>query len=690
MRRSDPKISVETVGYYHADCKFYGASTKLSIIKFQDTNIKILSNATPDLLPKRLNDNKRFFENPNLDIPLINLDIPLPEMVNNKENNLKSMLDYIRQKGWPNGDLPDFVTHKQLLQKIASTYEEMEIYVVKVNGVIFMYKNNEMEPRLANFLWVFRHHLIRETEDEPIETDGTIRKGVFNASIDMGDGGKRENILYSGKIDLIDDKDRHNDVKVVVGAGNYFWDAKSNFFYWQSFFGNSTHILIGIRTGVYPKDKKTWPPKSLPHYSVFKVQKMSLAKLYQGAKARLNKFPDKKQIDDGYEDIRGFLSLIREHVKNDGDGFVFSRNEGGGEWTIRRDDEAVADFKNEISRNIPNYNAIPNLLPKRLNDYKKYFDNPNLDIPFIDVDITLPPMPREKEYNLKSLLNYLRQKGWPNGDLPDFVTHKHLLHQITSVYKETEIYVVKLNGVIFMYENDEEPSSPSSFSWIFRQYLTRNSRDEQFDTDGIVRKGVFKASIYMGSGRKRETILYSGKVDLIDGEHLSKRMDSSLLRSTEIIPDNDQHNEVKVVTGDGPLESYFWEERSNRFYWQAFFGNSTHLLLGMRTYVYPKDPKTRPPQCFPPLSVYKVQKMDLTDLYDEAKHRLKEFPHKKQMRDGYEDLRGLLSLIREHVKKDGDGFVFSRNEGISAWRVRRNNEALADFKNEILRNIPMC
>ncbi|CAL2027726.1 unnamed protein product [Caenorhabditis brenneri] len=314
------------------------------------------------------------------------------------------------------------------------------------------------------------------------------------------------------------------------------------------------------------------------------------------------------------------------------------------------------------------FNAIPNLLPKRLNDYKRYFDNPNLDIPFIDVDITLPPMHREKEYNLKSLLDYLRQEGWPNGDLPDFVTHKHLLHQITSVYKETEIYVVKLNGVIFMYENDEEPSSPSSFSWIFRQYLTRKAEDEPFDTDGTVRKGVFKASIYMGSGRKRETILYSGKVDLID--------------------DDDQHNEVKVVTGNGLKDSYFWEEQSIRFYWQSFFGNSTHLLLGIRTGPYEKDRKTWPPKSFPPLSIYKVQKMNLTDLYDEAKYRLKEFPHKKQMRDGYEDLRGLLSLIREHVKKDGDGFVFSRNEGISAWRFRRNNEALADFKKEILRNIP--
>ncbi|CAL2027729.1 unnamed protein product [Caenorhabditis brenneri] len=332
MRR-DPKIYVETLGYCHVDSKF---------------------NATPGLLPKRLNNYKSYFEHPNLRIPFINLDIPLPEMVNNKENNLKSLLDYIRQKGWPNGELPDFVTHKQLLQKIASTYEQMEIYVVKMNGVIFMYKNNEMEPHLANFLLVFRHHLTRETEDEPIETDGTVRKGVFNASIDMGDGGKRENILYSGKIDLIDDNDRHNDVKVVAGAGIVFWEAKSMLFYWQSFFGNSTHILLGIRTGNYPKDRRTWPPKSLPPLSVFKVQKMSLTELYNGAEAHLSKLPYKKQINDGYEDIRGLISLIREHVKNDGGGFVISRSEGGGEWTIRRDDEAVADFKNEVLRNIPN------------------------------------------------------------------------------------------------------------------------------------------------------------------------------------------------------------------------------------------------------------------------------------------------------------------------------------------------
>ncbi|EGT37295.1 hypothetical protein CAEBREN_21598 [Caenorhabditis brenneri] len=333
MRRSPPKIYVETVGHYHADQEF---------------------NATPNLLPKRLNDYKRYFEDPNLNIPFINLDVPLPEMVNNKENNLKSMLDYIRQEGWPNGAVPDFVTHKELLHKLASSYEEIEIYVVKVNGVIFMYKQNEIKMPHTNFLWVFRHHLTRETEDEPIENGETVRKGVFNASIDMGDGGKRENILYSGKIDLIDDNGQHNEVKVVTGNDNYFWEELSCRFYWQPFFANSTHLLLGIRTGAAWKDPRTGPPKRLPPLTLFKVHKMSLTELYKGAKATLNKFPDKKQINDGYEDIRGLLSLIRDKVKNDGDGFVFSRNEGGGEWTIRRDDEAVTGFKEEILKNIPN------------------------------------------------------------------------------------------------------------------------------------------------------------------------------------------------------------------------------------------------------------------------------------------------------------------------------------------------
>ncbi|EGT37307.1 hypothetical protein CAEBREN_19667 [Caenorhabditis brenneri] len=336
MAKNNPKIYVDTLGYCHVDSEF---------------------NATPGLLPKRLNDYKRFFENPNLRIPFINLDIPLPEMVNNKENHLKSMLDYIRQKGWPNGVVPDFVTHKQLLQGLASTYEEQGIHVVKVNGVVFMYKNNEIKIPYTNFVSMFRHHLTRETKDEPIETDGAVRKGVFNASIDMGDGGKRENILYNGKIDLIDDDNQHNEVKVVNGdfpPDSYFWEEQSKRYYWQSFFGNSTHLLLGARTGAYGKYSKTRPPKRFPPLSVFRVHKMSLTKLYKGAEASLSKLPSKKQIDDGYEDIRSLLSLIREHVTDDGDGFVFSRNEGGGEWTIKRDDEAVADFKKEILKNIPN------------------------------------------------------------------------------------------------------------------------------------------------------------------------------------------------------------------------------------------------------------------------------------------------------------------------------------------------
>ncbi|CAL2027727.1 unnamed protein product [Caenorhabditis brenneri] len=336
MGRSSPKISVETVGHYHADQEF---------------------NAIPNLLPKRLNDYKRFFENPNLRIPFINLDVPLPQMVNYKETNLKSLLDYIRQNGWPNGDLPDFVTHKELLHKLGSSYEEMEIYVVKVNGVIFMYKQNEIKMPHTNFLWVFRHHLTRETEDEPIENGGTVRKGVFKASIDMGSGGKRGNILYSGKIDLIDDNGQHKEVKVITGdwpSDNYFWEELSCRFYWQPFFANSTHLLLGIRTGAAWEDPRTGPPKRLPPLTLFKVHKMSLTELYKGAQASLSKFPEKKQLDDGYEDIRELLSLIRGHVKNDGDGFVFWKREGGGEWTIRRDDEAVADFKNEILKNIPN------------------------------------------------------------------------------------------------------------------------------------------------------------------------------------------------------------------------------------------------------------------------------------------------------------------------------------------------
>ncbi|CAL2027730.1 unnamed protein product [Caenorhabditis brenneri] len=336
MRR-DPKIYVETLGYCHVDSEF---------------------NVTPGLLPKHLNDYKSYFENPNLRIPFINLDIPLPEMVNNKENNLKSLLDHIRQKGWPNGELPDFVTHKQLLQKLASTYDEMEIYVVKVKGVIFMYRNNETALKKgADLLCLFRHLLTRETEDEPMETDGTVRKGVFNASIDMGDGGKRENILYNGKIDLIDDDNQHNEVKVVIGdvpPDDYFWKERGNMFYWQSFFGNSTHILLGVRTGAAWKDPRTRPPIRFPPLTLFKVQKMGLTELCTETKHRLKEFPEKKQIDDGYEDIRNLVSLIREHVKKDGDGFVFWRNEGGGEWTMRRDDEAVADFKDEILKNIPN------------------------------------------------------------------------------------------------------------------------------------------------------------------------------------------------------------------------------------------------------------------------------------------------------------------------------------------------
>lgn len=335
MSESHPKIYVETLGHYHNDCYF---------------------NATPDLLPKRLNDYRRFFEEPELPIPFIDVKQPLPNNFREKEYKLNSLLDYINQKGWPDEVIPDFVTHKQLLQKLASSDESMEIYLVRVDGVIFMYKHDEEERIGTEYSWVFKHYLTRETMNDSIETDGTIRKGVFKASVYMGRGRKRANVLYSGKVDLIDDDNQHNEVKVISGEGlskPYFWEEQSLRFYWQSFFGNVTQILFGLRTGICPGDKKTRPPLSMPPYSVYQVEKMDLTTLYYGARDTLREMPRKKQVKDGYTDLRDLLALIWKTVKRDGDGFVFSKEEESTAWTIRRDDDAVAEFRDCILRNVP-------------------------------------------------------------------------------------------------------------------------------------------------------------------------------------------------------------------------------------------------------------------------------------------------------------------------------------------------
>ncbi|CAP36105.2 Protein CBG18681 [Caenorhabditis briggsae] len=75
--------------------------------------------------------------------------------------------------------------------------------------------------------------------------------------------------------------------------------------------------------------------------------------------------------------------------------------------------------------------------------------------------------------------------------------------------------------------------------------MTKSSENEEFEQDGIVRKGVFMAEIPKEGGSWK--VMYSGVVAAID--------------------ENMQHYEMKVFTGG--LRDIVWKCRSCRFYWQA-------------------------------------------------------------------------------------------------------------------------
>uniref|UniRef100_A0A1I7UH00 Decapping nuclease n=1 Tax=Caenorhabditis tropicalis TaxID=1561998 RepID=A0A1I7UH00_9PELO len=314
------------------------------------------------------------------------------------------------------------------------------------------------------------------------------------------------------------------------------------------------------------------------------------------------------------------------------------------------------------------FEATPNLLPKRFNSNRMFFDNPNIPIPFVDVSNKDHKNHQIKEYNLISFLRYLNQKGWPDGRKPHFVTHKQLLQSIATGLENEILYLVRINGIIFMFKQDSASANRVSlpFSWMFRQFLTRESPDEPIDTSGIIQKGVFRASIETRNGRRTE-VLYAGKVDAIDDENI--------------------HYGVKVIAGFVERVPFF-QHRGVSFYWQAFFENVKYMILAERTGFINNDWKTRPPTNYPQYSVYKVLKMKLTNFYSETNSFIENNPSLQQFEKGYEDLRHLLNIAEQTLTQDGDGFVFSKPEGNSQWKIRRDDKAVAEFRRLILMNIP--
>ncbi|EGT37330.1 hypothetical protein CAEBREN_09504 [Caenorhabditis brenneri] len=204
----DTRIRVENVDYYS-----FGADMKA---------IPVSSGGN---LPKELNGHMEYLNYTIRQLPLCNLNVKTPPT---KPTDLKmeSLLDYIRQNGFPSGSKPNFVTTKSLLQSVASLETNL-VHVCRVGGVIYILKADKENS--DNYGKIFEHFMTKKQGEELnlVENKENRTNGVFKATILNGEK-ETWNILYSGKVDAVSRTPkgnlRHYELKVSTGApgADYF------------------------------------------------------------------------------------------------------------------------------------------------------------------------------------------------------------------------------------------------------------------------------------------------------------------------------------------------------------------------------------------------------------------------------------------------------------------------------------
>ncbi|KAF1769806.1 hypothetical protein GCK72_001623 [Caenorhabditis remanei] len=331
----DTKIRIENVDYY-----------------LRDANL----NATPvsdcGIYPKELNGYMEYLEHSIRKLPLCKLNIKLP-ILKSKELKMESLIDYINQKGWVGGVVPDFVTTKDLLKSVASLETHL-IHVCRVGGVFFVLKVDKEDPIKSSHKVIFNHFMTKKSGNDVVMNDGSAYKGVFNATILNGEK-KMFNILYSGEVDAVkrtpNGNLRHYEMDVTYGGpeNDFFWIENSCRLFWKSFFGGSPTLIIGSRTGetAYKKSRFLTYPK----HSVYEIKQIIRDEMPSEVS-----FPDRRPlwtVSDGKKNLHNFLQLVKTNVKRSGDCYVFSRVPGSLKWNFKRDDVAIAEFRDLIRKNIP-------------------------------------------------------------------------------------------------------------------------------------------------------------------------------------------------------------------------------------------------------------------------------------------------------------------------------------------------
>ncbi|PIC53404.1 hypothetical protein B9Z55_003120 [Caenorhabditis nigoni] len=292
----------------------------------------------------------------------------------------------------------------------------------------------------------------------------------------------------------------------------------------------------------------------------------------------------------------------------------------------------------------PRKNVFCGELPKKLNENRKYFDDPSLPVPRINLTKKEFPDSGAGEIYMESLLKYIRQNPSTLNSKPHFVTTRQLLCFIASEdYKLLKVSAIRKNGIIYLFKANDDTFFPNltNFSEVYRHFMTKSSKNEEFEQDGVVRKGVFIAEIPKERGFWK--VMYSGVVAAID--------------------ENMQHYEMKVFTGG--LRDIVWKCRSCRFYWQAVFSDSHSIIVGTKANKYLKAIRLLPRSVIPPNAAeaarVRIPMISYTD------------PDPKNpvwnVEDGEKKLETFFDLVAGKLTNDGDECVFFKPSGHIYWNT---------------------
>ncbi|PIC53400.1 hypothetical protein B9Z55_003119 [Caenorhabditis nigoni] len=296
-------------------------------------------------------------------------------------------------------------------------------------------------------------------------------------------------------------------------------------------------------------------------------------------------------------------------------------------------------------------NVFCGQLPNKLNENRKYFEDPSLPVPPVYLAKKFPDSGAGELY-MESLLKYIRQNPWTLNRKPQFVTTRQLLSFIAAEgSKLIKVSAIRMNGIIYLFKTNDDTYSlhSSNFSENYRHFMTKSSENEEFQADGIVRKGVFTAEIPKDQNEGGSwKVLYSGVVPAID--------------------DNMRHYEMKVYNFG--LRDGIWKRQSCKNFWQAVFSDSHSIIVGTREDKHLKAIRLLPRSEIPPTAAEAARNRIpmISDTDPDPKNPI------WKVEDGEMKLQAFFHLVAGKLTNDGDEYVFFKPSGHIHWNTEQRTD----------------